>query len=367
MNSSISKNSNKQMGITLIALIITIIILLILSGLTLNFVIKDGGIIDKTQKAKQKYKQEEAKEKLEIVLAQLKADKYGDKNYNKNEYIDNKLTNQNMIVIDDVVIVDEWGFEIDREVPKIEKELGKQDFIAIRTSYIGTRGFTTKIEYLNTKDEIEEYIYIVDETEYKTNKQEYTIDKLEPESMHKVKVIAKCKNGKTIQSNLINVKLEPLTYLYKEGEEYFDLTGGWEATTLHGYVGNNPVGVKPIMDKQLYYMKITQPRHNYIAYGSATTGKKIDLQNYKKICLEYTATLGVYSADEVINFGLYNGSNYVIDTAYEEHLCYKKAITEKTIYEVDISNINEELFAHIMLKSTSGQVQVVMYQLWLEK
>ena len=45
--------------------------------------------------------------------------------YNEREYIDNKLTDQGMTVIDDIVLVDGWQFQIDRSVPTIVEELGK--------------------------------------------------------------------------------------------------------------------------------------------------------------------------------------------------------------------------------------------------
>ena len=45
------KISNKQ-GITLIALVVTIILLLILSGITIGTLIGNGGIIEKAQEAK---------------------------------------------------------------------------------------------------------------------------------------------------------------------------------------------------------------------------------------------------------------------------------------------------------------------------
>lgn len=58
------KKSNNK-GITLIVLVITIIVLLILATITLNFVLGDNGIINKAQLAKEKtnIENEEEKEK----------------------------------------------------------------------------------------------------------------------------------------------------------------------------------------------------------------------------------------------------------------------------------------------------------------
>ncbi len=46
------KNQNTQSGITLIALVVTIVVLLILAGITVGFVLSDGGIFASAQEAK---------------------------------------------------------------------------------------------------------------------------------------------------------------------------------------------------------------------------------------------------------------------------------------------------------------------------
>lgn len=97
-----------QKGITLIALIITIIILLILAGVTINVLIGDNGLFNIAKTAGENYEQAAAREKLEAVLIELQADKIKKTEYNENEYIDNKLKANNMEVEGNLVIVDEW-------------------------------------------------------------------------------------------------------------------------------------------------------------------------------------------------------------------------------------------------------------------
>ena len=58
---------NKR-GITLIALIITVIVLLILAGVTMSFVVGDNGVVTQAQKAKIRTEEEEAKEEIEIEV-----------------------------------------------------------------------------------------------------------------------------------------------------------------------------------------------------------------------------------------------------------------------------------------------------------
>ena len=60
------KKSLQEKGITLIALVVTIIILLILAGVTLNIVLSDNGLFSKTREAVEKYKQAQREEEEAI-------------------------------------------------------------------------------------------------------------------------------------------------------------------------------------------------------------------------------------------------------------------------------------------------------------
>ena len=62
----------KNKGVTLIALIITIIVLLILAGITLRIVMGDSGIINKAQLSKENTNYESAKESLQVMLLEIK-------------------------------------------------------------------------------------------------------------------------------------------------------------------------------------------------------------------------------------------------------------------------------------------------------
>ena len=76
MNSEALRMNNKKCkGITLIALIITIIILLILAGVTINVLIGDNGLFSTAKKAADDYKKAEISERLLIAIADLQAEK----------------------------------------------------------------------------------------------------------------------------------------------------------------------------------------------------------------------------------------------------------------------------------------------------
>ena len=57
-------------GITLIALVITIIVLLILAGVTINMVLGDDGIIQNAQAAKESNNKANEKEAIDLVKAE---------------------------------------------------------------------------------------------------------------------------------------------------------------------------------------------------------------------------------------------------------------------------------------------------------
>lgn len=60
----------RNKGITLVALVITIIILLILAGITINLVVGNNGIIAKTIQAKQDYEREAVREEVTLLLVE---------------------------------------------------------------------------------------------------------------------------------------------------------------------------------------------------------------------------------------------------------------------------------------------------------
>ncbi len=57
---------NNEKGITLVALVVTIIVLLILTGVSLNLVLGDNGIITRAQDAVTRYKEAETQEQWQM-------------------------------------------------------------------------------------------------------------------------------------------------------------------------------------------------------------------------------------------------------------------------------------------------------------
>ena len=119
------KQKNKQRGITLISLVVTIIVLIILAGVSINMLVGENGIITQAQSAKTKTEETQAKEKLEMVLLDLQLQKQMNPNYNTEDFLTDYLANQGMLVQDNVVVVDDYQFIIDKENLGVTQSLGK--------------------------------------------------------------------------------------------------------------------------------------------------------------------------------------------------------------------------------------------------
>lgn len=85
----------KNKGITLMALIVTIIILLILAGISIISLNGNNGLITKSKQAKEKYSISQAKEKLTTKLMQLQTEMINDEGRNAKLDDINKLIDSN--------------------------------------------------------------------------------------------------------------------------------------------------------------------------------------------------------------------------------------------------------------------------------
>ena len=66
----------RNKGITLVAMVITIIILLILAGVTLNTILSNNGVLNMAKKATKEYKIASEREYIELNVLSVKLDKY---------------------------------------------------------------------------------------------------------------------------------------------------------------------------------------------------------------------------------------------------------------------------------------------------
>ena len=71
------KNKQRQNGITLIALVVTIIVLIILAGVSINMLVGDNGIITQAQTAKEENGRTEIIEKIQLEIADKQTENLG--------------------------------------------------------------------------------------------------------------------------------------------------------------------------------------------------------------------------------------------------------------------------------------------------
>ena len=83
-------NIREQKAITLVALIITIIVLLILAIVSINLVM-NGGIIDKSKNAVDKYSQEEVQEQIKLAYSEWQMGQYSGVTEDAPTFVKNKL------------------------------------------------------------------------------------------------------------------------------------------------------------------------------------------------------------------------------------------------------------------------------------
>lgn len=143
-----NKQTCNQNGITLISLIITIIILIILAGVVIKLSMGKNGILNRTQQAKQNQNEETAREKLELILSNIRIEKETNNNYN-DDCLNDLLEEEGITVDGDSVIVDNYNFLIDRDKLMIKDSLGETQTRELKLdlkneNYSGDTNYITK-------------------------------------------------------------------------------------------------------------------------------------------------------------------------------------------------------------------------------
>lgn len=198
-----------QNGITLIALIITIILLLILSAVVINVTLGENGLFNTAKKAAVDYKISEILEKLEMEKANLIADMNGDIP-SVAEYINyiiskNIITEADITHIDDntkEIVVDKYMFLIEKEengnikityngIATTDPKIGKIEIIKTTGNSIRVKVMASNVDggeykyYIKNITTGEEYPVTPTVT---LKESEYTFTALTKENKYKIKV-----------------------------------------------------------------------------------------------------------------------------------------------------------------------------------
>ena len=176
------KNKRLEKGITLIALVITIIVLLILAGVTIRMLTGDNGILKQATNAKNTTDKSEFEEQVKLAIMASKVNDTGNLNLTTLEKEINKIsgTTISKSTNDDLpwtVKKDKYEFVINQTETTVDENI-----ITIDTNYIKTHNpkeYYGK-EVLNYKSEDDEHIYRIfyvstKDNEFDNSDPQYTI------------------------------------------------------------------------------------------------------------------------------------------------------------------------------------------------
>lgn len=187
MKENIGEELKNNKGITLVALVVTIIVLLILSAVSLSAIFRQDGIFNKAEQAADKYSQAKARETLEMLLGEAQMQKYEEEL--TEEQLDRKIQeigellpkeNSNPNIQD--VIVDGYIFKVDKSIPKIIDYVGPADGVIITAVITGNDDWIKQSDIANIN----------------------VTGKIKTYSGGKIKKVTATKNGATITDFSIN-------------------------------------------------------------------------------------------------------------------------------------------------------------------
>ena len=172
----------KNKGITLIALVVTIVVLLILAGITISLVFGSNGVIQKAKDSKEQTEIGEMREKLEMAKVPVYAD--GNGSYKVQDYWDR---------------IESEGLIADKTVDIIDNGDGTYEVTT-------TSGYIFKITLVPSKDNVEDI-------------QIEHIGKVDGPRIRNLKVTNKTTNSITVEVETANAEGATYTYYYKKDGE----------------------------------------------------------------------------------------------------------------------------------------------------
>ena len=228
-------------GITLIALVVTIVILIILASITISLLLTDGGIFDIVNRAKIEHEIAVLKDRIEVVKVGWITDNFIDPpNITLDDFWDRLVDNN--IIRDpetDVTKIEEGLYELDttegylvevwiddddnitigditdkdKALPKIRNVETSATTNSITIKVDVARLYDGKLTYLYKLEEEEEYI------KYKqTTETTVTIPQLVTNKIYNIQIIAENKNGKNVfNTNVLTGEL-PNGTIRQKGE-----------------------------------------------------------------------------------------------------------------------------------------------------
>ena len=146
-----------------------------------------------------------------------------------------------------------------------------------------------------------------------------------------------------------------ILYLYNNGNEFEDITGGFTKAGQSNGVGN--VSITRYVDG-IYFSNSSRPS-SYI-YAGIGTLNSIDVSKFSKLCVEYEYNVFLSSSMrasviELTNNLNDNGSICSISTG----------LSEKHTVSLDVSNVQQSCFVRVLVADSGSNTKIS--RIWLEK
>ena len=359
------KKVKLENGITLIALVVTIVVLLILAGITISLVFGSNGVIKKVQEANENTKIAQVREQLELA----KGPEYieGNGKYNPDSYFERIETegiigNKDTDVIDngdgtyEVTTTPGYIFKITLVPSKDNVEdiqiehIGKVDGPRIRNLKVTnktTNSITVEVETANAEGATYTYYYKKDgEVDWKRaeeiKEKTYTFSGLESNVIYNIKVRVE-KDGKAVEKEVSTitgelpegaVQFSPVEW--KSGQASTTITTSETGYTLQYQIGGITEGS---WTNTTSGSVIGNLQHGQIVYGrlfDGTNGSKtvnIDIKDIKAPIV--TVNRGTITHDSItVNVqAIDNESGLQANGTYKYYLNgIEKATSENNVY-----------------------------------
>ena len=317
-------------GITLIALIITIIILLILAGITITQ-LTGSGLFGKAGLAKQKTRYVSAKEIIDLRLMEIQVDC----EEKEEEYTINKIA-EGMKETKDITIEKYYNTETSKIKNEIEENLINLEGIVVSVDKYS--------EYKFLIGEKREIAGVLEgEVTDTTSKEDFI-------NLEEFEEKAFSSNDTTATDNV--------EYLYNKGNQYEEITGGWCKAS--------DINASADIDNYNYFDLDSKTMDGNMAIIS--TNKSIDITNYTKLKVEASAAKNgdiIASKNWGYTIGLNNPKQIGLKVPTDPHKYsagLKQEEGEEIILEKDITDIDGEYF--IGISTTAFHIKI--HKVWLE-
>ena len=124
------KIRTKKDGITIVALVVTIVVILILAGVTINVLVGDNGVINASKEKNSKLAEKIAKEEMRQVVLEYKIS-------NNGETLEEFLESRVPLKLDEVKKIDNKTLEVKKDGYTIQVEIEEKKISLMVTPYIG--------------------------------------------------------------------------------------------------------------------------------------------------------------------------------------------------------------------------------------